>query len=204
MVAYTGETVSGNLDWTLLKTLTGGDTLAGAKLYENAEGFQPSHTLILTTNDRPKLPATVALKERLRFVPFDGDFSKSRDFTLEDDLAQEMSGILWQLIKSAPSVFADGDNPPQAVIEATDDVMDENDVARPFIEECLLTEANSVLPLPELENSIQKYICTHKQSGDDLFDRIRAGVRARWGYGRKRTAQGNIRGLIGVRVRPAS
>jgi putative DNA primase/helicase len=82
-LAYTGETVSGNLDWTLLKVLTGGDTLSGAKLYEDSKGFTPSHTLILTTNDRPKLPATVAFKERLRFVPFNGDFSKSRDFTLE-------------------------------------------------------------------------------------------------------------------------
>src|SRR5205807_494139 len=83
------ETVSGHLDWTLLKMLTGGDTLAGASLYENTEGFAPSHTLILTTNDRPTLPPTVAFKERLRFVPFNGDFSKSKDFTLEDDLARE-------------------------------------------------------------------------------------------------------------------
>lgn len=203
-LAYTGETVSGNLDWTLLKTLTGGDTLAGARLYENAEGFQPSHTLILTTNDRPKLPPTVAFKERLRFVPFNGDFSQSKDFCLEDDLAEEMQGILWQLIQAAPSVFADGDAPPRAVIEATDDVMDENDVARPFIEECLLADSSAVLALPELEAEIQKYICTHKQSGGDLFDRIREGVRARWAYGRRRTAQGNIRGLLGVRVRPTS
>ena len=92
-LAYTGETVSGHLDWTLLKTLSGGDTLAGAELYKNTEGFRPSHTLILTTNDRPKLPPTVAFRERLRFVPFDGDFSKSKDFTVEDDLAQEMPGI---------------------------------------------------------------------------------------------------------------
>lgn len=84
-------------------------------LYKNTEGFQPSHTLILTINDRPKLPPTVVFKERLRFVPFNGDFSKSKDFTLEDDLAQEMPGILWQLIKLAPAAFANGDDPPAAV-----------------------------------------------------------------------------------------
>ena len=107
-LAYTGETVSGHLDWTLLKMLTGGDTLAGADLYKNTEGFAPSHTLVLTTNDRPKLPPTVAFKERLRFVPFNGDFSKSKDFALEDDLGREMPGILWQLIKAAPHVFQNG------------------------------------------------------------------------------------------------
>ncbi len=140
----------------------------------------------------------------MRFVPFNGDFSQSKDFCLEDDLAEEMQGILWQLIKAAPGVFDDGDAPPSAVIEATDDVMDENDVARPFIEECLLADSSAVLPLPELEDSIQKYISLHKQSGGDLFDRIKDGVRARWAYGRRRTSQGNVRGLLGVRLRPTS
>jgi hypothetical protein len=110
-LAYTSETVSGGLDWTLLKLLTGGDTLAGANLYENTEGFAPSHTLVLTTIDRPKLPPTVAFAERLRLVPFTGDFSKSKDFSLEDDLSREMPGILWQLIKAAPAVFEHGDEP---------------------------------------------------------------------------------------------
>ena len=109
--------------WILLKTLTGGDTLAGADLYKNTEGFQPSHTLILTTNERPTLPPIVAFRERLRFVPFNGDFSKSKDFGLEDDLAREMPGILWKLIKAAPAAFANGDEPPTTVREATDDVM---------------------------------------------------------------------------------
>ena len=204
-LAYTGETVSGNLDWTLLKTLTGGDTLAGAKLYQDTEGFTPSHTLILTTNDRPKLPATVAFKERLRFVPFNGDFSKSKDFMLEGDLAREMPGILWQLIKAAPAVFDNGDAPPAAVREATDDVVDENDVAQPFIEECL-EDADAVLQLPELETAIQKYIARHMQAGGDLFERILDGVRSKWHYGRKgRDVSGKqVRGLIGVRLRTTS
>src|ERR1017187_7150031 len=138
--------------------LTGGDTLAGADLYKNTEGFQPSHTLILTTNDRPTLPPTVAFKERLRFVPFNGDFSKSKDFTLEDDLAREMPGILWQLIKAAPDVMSNGDDPPSAVREATDDLMAENDVARPFIEECLADDPDAVTTLPEIEERIGKWI----------------------------------------------
>lgn len=200
-MAYTGETVSGHLDWTLLKTLTGGDTLAGAELYKNTEGFQPSHTLILTTNDRPKLPPTVAFKERLRFVPFNGDFSKSKDFTVEDDLAREMPGILWQLIKAAPAVFANGDEPPNTVREATDDVMDENDIARPFIEECLIDDPAAVTPLPEIEAAIRKWIgglTVDNSSVDQIMD----GVRARWTYGRQRVNGSKVRGFIGVRVKP--
>jgi P4 family phage/plasmid primase-like protien len=202
-LAYTGETVSGHLDWVLLKTLTGGDTLAGADLYKNTEGFQPSHTLILTTNDRPKLPPTVAFKERLRFVPFNGDFSKSKDFALEEDLAREMPGILWRLIKAAPAVFADGDVPPSAVSEATDDVMDENDVARPFIEECLVEDADAVTPLRDIENAVQKWKGTLVVGESPDFARIVEGVKAKWDHGRKRVlGKANpVRGLLGVRLR---
>ncbi len=205
-LAYTGETVSGHLDWTLLKTLTGGDTLAGAELYKNTEGFQPSHTLILTTNDRPKLPPTVAFKERLRFVPFNGDFSKSKDFTLEDDLAREMPGILWQLIRTAPAVLANGDDPPSAVREATDDIMEENDTARPFIEACLVDDADAVTPLPEVEVAARKWIGGIVLPGDAQFDRIIQGVKAKWDYGRRRVAgrANPVRGLVGVRLRPSS
>ena len=199
-LAYTGETVSGHLDWTLLKMLTGGDTLAGADLYKNTEGFAPSHTLILTTNDRPTLPPTVAFKERLRFVPFNGDFSKSKDFTLEDDLAREIPGILWRLIKDAPAVFADGDNPPAAVLEATADLMDENDVARPFIEKCLVDDPDAVTPLANIEAAIQKWLGGMVIGGDESMSRIMQGVRARWNYGKKGPRGQQVRGLIGVRL----
>ena len=199
-LAYTGETVSGNLDWTLLKTLTGGDTLAGADLYKNTEGFQPSHTLILTTNDRPKRPPTVAFKERLRLVPFNGDFSQSKDFTLEEDLAREMPGILWRLIKAAPDVMSNGDVPPDAVKDAAADLMDENDTAKPFIEARLLNDPDAVTPLSEMEEAIRKWIGGIVMPGDVQLDRIMQGVRARWDYGKKGPRGRQVRGLIGVKL----
>jgi P4 family phage/plasmid primase-like protien len=103
-LCYTGETVGDNLDWTLCKTLSGGDTLSGAKLYQDEAGFSPSHTMFLLTNDRPKLPPTASFKGRLVFVPFNADFTNSKDLTLED-LKREAPGILWKLIQTAPIVF---------------------------------------------------------------------------------------------------
>jgi P4 family phage/plasmid primase-like protien len=205
-LAYTGETVSGHLDWTLLKLLTGGDTLVGADLYRNTEGFAPSHTLILTTNDRPTLPPTVAFKERLRFVPFNVNFSKSKDFTLEDDLAREAPGILWQLIKAAPGVIANGDEPPASVLEATADLMEENDLGAPFIEACLIEDADAVTPLPEIEERIRQSLGGMVIGSDERVGRIMQSVRARWPYGRKRVAgrANPARGLLGVRLLPSS
>jgi P4 family phage/plasmid primase-like protien len=200
-LAYTGETVSGNLDWTLLKMLTGGDALTGAKLYENDAAFQPSHTLILVTNDRPVLPATAAFKGRLRFVPFLADFTGREDLALENTLEAEMPGVLWRLIKIAPQVFH-GDNPPLTVQDATDDVMDENDVARPFIEQCLEPDADAITPVPEMEAAIQKWVGT-LTIGSPEPRRILDGVKTHWRYGRKRVRgrSNPVRGFVGVRLR---
>ena len=201
-LAFTSETVSGNLDWTLLKMLTGGDSLTGAKLYENESAFAPTHTLVLTTNERPVLPATAAFKGRLRFVPFRADFSGREDLNLEKTLEAEIPGILWRLIKIAHEVF-NGDNPPSAVLDASEDVLDENDLARPFIEECLEADADAVTPIPEVEAAIHRWMGRPLEVGSSEVKRILEGVRARWHSGRKRIA-GNpnpVRGLLGVRLR---
>jgi P4 family phage/plasmid primase-like protien len=203
-MGFTGETVGSNLDWTLLKTLTGGDTLRGAKLYQDEAGFTPQHTLFLLTNDRPKLPPTAAFKGRLVFVPFHADFTNSGDMTLEEDLKQEMPGILWKLIQAAPGVFARGVEPPESVLDATADVMDENDVARPFIEKWLIEDTDAVTPVPEIRAAAEKWLGGGTMIGEARIDAVMEGVKGRWSYGRKQVSGVQTRGLIGVRVRPSS
>lgn len=205
-LVYTGETVNGPLDWTLLKTLTGGDTLSGAKLYEDSTGFAPSHTLILTTNHRPKLPPTMSIKERLRFVPFNANFTNSTDFTLEDDLAAEAPGILWQLIQEAPAAFTKGDEPPKEVQEASADVLDENDIGRPFREQCLIEDPQAVTPIPEIKAAIIKWLGPSLVLLDERVEIILDTIRAQWKYGRKRVEgkDNPVRGLLGVRLRSTS
>jgi P4 family phage/plasmid primase-like protien len=206
-MCFTGETVGGNLDWTLLKLLTGGDTLSGAKLYKDEAGFKPSHTLFLLTNDRPVLPPTAAFKGRLVFVPFDADFSNSKDLCLEDDLRAEGPGVLWKLIKAAPSIFERGIEPPAFVLHETAVLMDENDVAAPFIDECLTDDADVVTPIPEIIKALQDWMSDQPGGlGNGAeFDRIMAGVKARWSHGRKRVPgrKHPVQGLRGVRIRPA-
>jgi len=209
-MCYTGEAVGANLDWTLVKALSGGDTLIGGKLYCDDESFTPTHTIFITTNDRPTLPPTAAFKGRLVFVPFEADFTNSKDSTLEDDLKREGPGILWKLIKAAPGIFERGIEPPSFVLDATADLMDENDVARPFIEQCLIEDPSAVTPIPDIEAAVTKWLGRSYTlgvgpvlSGDSSSDRIMEGVRARWSYQRKRVAghKNPVRGLIGVRVR---
>ena len=201
---YTGETISGALDWTLLKTLTGGDKLSGARLYQNETGFTPSHTMVLLTNDRPKLPPTSAFQGRLVYVPFRVSFQGREDLQLEAKLRVEAPGILWKLIQAAPPVIARGLQPPLSVQEAGADLLAENDTAAPFIEQCLVEDADAVLPLADLKDAVVKWRGSGLVLSDGDVDRVVQGVRARWPYSRKRVATGNLRGLIGVRLRPSS
>jgi hypothetical protein len=56
-----------------------GSSLSGAKLYENDSSFDPTHALVLLTNERPILPVRAALKGRLRFVSFLADLTGRED-----------------------------------------------------------------------------------------------------------------------------
>jgi vacuolar-type H+-ATPase subunit E/Vma4 len=95
------------------------------------------------------------------------------------------------------------------VLDATADLMDENDVAKPFIEQCL-EDADAVTPITEIAAAAQKWLGGGLTVGfnghteDTRLDQIMSGVKARWSYGRKRINGEQVRGLIGVRVRPAS
>jgi len=188
----------------LLKTLSGGDTLIGGKLYHDDESFTPTHTLFITTNDRPKLPPTAAFKGRLVFVPFEADFTNSKDMTLEADLKREGSGILWKLLQITPAVFERGVEPPLSVLDASEDVLAENDTAKPFIDECLMEDTDAVTPVPDIQAAVQKWIGKILLPDNSTMDRIMDGVRARWSHGRKWIGGRKgyqVRGLLGVRLR---
>jgi hypothetical protein len=137
-------------------------------------------------------------------VPFNADFTGSKDMTLEEDLRREAPGILWKLIKVAPSIFERGVEPPASVLDATEDLMDENDTAKPFIEECLIAEDSAVTPTPEMETAVRKWI-GGLTVGDSDIGRIMDGIRARWTHGRRRVSGSKpLRGFIGVRIRPST
>ena len=178
--------------------------MTGAKLYQDEAGFSPHHTLILLTNDRPVLPPTASFKGRLVFVPFNADFTDSKDLTLEDDLKREAPGILWKLIQTAPSIFVSGIQPPSAVLDATADLVDENDVAAPFIEQRLVADPEAVTPREEMQDAVRKWL--GRMMADDAVERIMEGIKMRYAIGRKRVKGSKTipRGFIGVRILSSS
>jgi hypothetical protein len=110
---------------------------------------------------------------------------------------------LWQLIKAAPGVFANGDEPPASVREATADLLDENDVAKPFIQGCLTDDKGGLTQI-EMQSAIQRWLQKQQTGvfvGDNgHYDRIMNGVRGKYKLGRFYRDGKQLRGFMSVRL----
>lgn len=123
----------------LVKKLTGGDTLTGAKLHGDAYEFKPTHKLWFQANHLPGFKdASHGFLRRVRVVPFRAKFTgKSIDPYLRMKLLAEREGILAWLVEGARAYFKSGlGDQPSAVRDATEEYIGDNDVLGRFIAEC--------------------------------------------------------------------
>ncbi|MDE2725498.1 MAG: phage/plasmid primase, P4 family, partial [Gemmatimonadota bacterium] len=68
------------LDASMLKTVSGGDSLTGRKLNHDPFDFQPQCLILGASNDLPAPDKTdAALKDRLKVIPFERQFTKGQD-----------------------------------------------------------------------------------------------------------------------------
>ncbi len=94
-LAITTETDEGRrLAAATVKRLTGGDKIRARRMRQDFFEFDPSHTIIMVTNHKPRVSADdSALWRRLRVVPFDVVIGEP-DGTLPDRLALELPAVL--------------------------------------------------------------------------------------------------------------
>jgi putative DNA primase/helicase len=85
---------------TLIKQITGSDTIAARLLYKGTFTFRPTFKLFLAANYKPRInDDDYAIWRRVKLVPFDVQIPESeRQRDLQDRLQEELSGILnWAL-----------------------------------------------------------------------------------------------------------
>lgn len=145
------ETEEGRrLDESLIKELTGGDTVRARRMRENFWQFRPTHKVALATNHRPTVRGTDnGIWRRLRLVPFavkmEGD---KADTNMGEKLRAEYPGILAWAVRGCLAWQKEGVVEPACVAEATADYRSEQDVFGSFMEErtiqedCLKTRCN--------------------------------------------------------------
>lgn len=145
-----------------VKRLTGGDTLKGRAPHDVHEiNFQPTHKLILVTNDTPAgLTKDFALRERLlyltyplRFVddpersgredPLHAELFRKKDPKLQERLLANRSGILSWLVRGCLEwQRLGGLHPPESIRAAVEDLRKSEDLLGQFIEQtCVIGDA---------------------------------------------------------------
>jgi len=133
---------------SLLKQLTGGDTVTARHYYQAHVEFRPEFKLFLATNYKPRVWGTdLAFWRRVRLVPFTVTVPPERqDPNLAAALRAERPGILNWALEGCWHWKTDGLQEPATVIAATRAYQDEQDVVGQFLaDRCRLSANGSSL-----------------------------------------------------------
>ncbi len=133
------------LSAALVKTLTGNDTVTARFLNENSFEFRPQFKLFINTNHLPATTDTTLFSSgRVKVIPFERHFSESeRDKGLKLELAEpeNLSGILNWCMEGLRKIDAEGFEPPDAVLAATDEYRKNTDKIERFLEDEMTKDA---------------------------------------------------------------
>ena len=134
----TSETGEGRkLAEALIKQITGEDTVRARFMRQDFFEFNATHKIWLATNHKPNIRGTdYAIWRRIVLIPFEVKISQAeRDKHLSKKLAKEASGILNWMLEGFRAWQEEGLNPPKAVLAATKEYREEQDVIARFIKE---------------------------------------------------------------------
>ena len=147
------------IDESLIKQMTGGDTLVARYSYGRDFEFDPVFKLWMATNHMPKIYGTdEGIWRRLIIIPFTHTVKKENiDKNLEDKLKAESMGILKWAIDGAMMWQREGLNPPEVIKQASQDYREEMDVIEAFISECCVIGNDYKIKASELFDAYKKW-----------------------------------------------
>jgi len=138
-----------DLNISLIKQLTGGDTYTGRFLNENPFEFRPECTFFINANHLPNVSDdTVFASDRVKLIPFERHFTpEERDTSLKDLFRQpeSMSGILNWLVEGYRRLQEEGLTVPPRVEASVAAYRQAADIIGTFFDECTVTNEKSRL-----------------------------------------------------------
>jgi len=127
------------LSSSLVKTLTGRDTINARYLNENSFDYVPQFKLFINTNYLPTVTDnTLFSSGRVKIIPFERKFEEvEQDVGLKDKLSkpENLSGILNWAIEGLKMIDKEGFEMPESVIKATQYYQIESDKIAQFFED---------------------------------------------------------------------
>ena len=182
----------------LLKLITGRDTIAARRLYEEQFTFRPQFKLVIGGNFRPALKSTgEEIRRRMHFANFPGAVPvNQRIYDLPEKLRAEWPAIMQWAIDGCINWQECGLGKPEAIEEATKDYLDEEDTLASWLaEKC--EKCNDRVQTSEAYKSYVAYIMSvgEKPTSQKRF----SGRMEARGFGKARTSEGRF--IVGLRIK---
>lgn len=174
------------LNESLVKTLTGNDTVTARFLHAEFFEFRPQFKLWLAANHRPIIRGTdPAIWSRIRLIPFTVAIPEAeRDPDLKSKLLAELPGILAWAVQGCLLWLEQGLGKPLAVLEATEAYRRESDTLGAFLDDACELDAESEAGATELYTAYKswadrngEYQMTQTAFGNKLEERGLTSVR---------------------------
>lgn len=123
---------------SLVKQLTGGDSVKARRMREDFWEITPTWKIWLAANHRPEIRGNDhAIWRRIRLVPFDVKIpAEEQDKDLLDKLKSEASGIFAWSVRGCADWLRIGLADPPEVLSATEAYKSESDLIGSFLAEC--------------------------------------------------------------------
>ena len=175
------------LSESLIKDLTGGDTMSARFMRAEWFDFVPECKIWLATNHKPEIKGTdEAIWNRIKLVPFEVMIPKEeQDKELIEKLKAELPGILAWAVRGCLDWQRTGLNEPEKVKAATKEYQDEMDELGRFINECCVENNVAQVHKGKLYNAYQKW------GGDLSKNKFGRAMTERGFPGRERDTRGD-------------
>lgn len=191
--------------WARIKELTGHERpLTARKMYKDDVEFDITFKLLITGNNKPRLPATdAATVRRLHLIPFTRLPAKV-DNTLKDRLVAEYPVILRRIIDGCLDWQRHGLNPPEVVRDTTAGYLAEHGLRQRWINEACVLDSDAAATTTELYASWADYCRTDGIPVESIRS-FSFAIEALLGRNIRATkhvpGQHKSRGFLGIRLR---
>ena len=137
---------------SLIKQMTGQDTLSARFLHQEWFEFEPTHKIFLGTNHKPVIKGTDhAIWRRIKLIPFDVTIpEEERDNRLLSKLRDELPGILAWAVRGCLDWQEHGLGEPSKVKSATQDYRSEMDALAQFRADCCIEDSGEKVAVGKL------------------------------------------------------
>jgi putative DNA primase/helicase len=187
---------------SLIKDLTGQDTISARFMRAEWFDFKPTHKLWLSTNHKPEIRGTDnAIWRRIRLIPWSVKIPPTdQDRQLPEKLRSELPGILAWIVQGCLQWRLEGLQPPDEVRRATQEYRVEMDVLAAFLSDCCVRAANEAAYAGELWGAWKRWC---EQTGETVGTQKKFGGRlSERGFSNRRDSKTGRKLWVGLSLLP--